>query len=212
MRWLRLAVSSGMLLGAFAFLHSYSHGEAIPIRRALEEFPMQIGPWQGRESTFLSDQILAELRPTDYLIRRYQDPAGRDVWLYVGYWSTQRNGVQFHSPKHCLPGGGWEPLEASIVRIPVEGSAGKIPVNRYLLQKGTQQLLVAYWYQAQGEPLASELRAKIALVRNSVSLGRSDGALVRVSSLVEGSVPDTWASLVQYIKLMYPRLHGFLPD
>jgi EpsI family protein len=212
MQWFRLAASSGLLLAAFGFLHSYSHGEAVPIRRSLEGFPTQIGSWQGRESSLLGDRTLGELRPTDYLIRRYQDPRGQDLWLYIGYWDTQREGAQIHSPKHCLPGGGWQPLEASIMSVPVNGNVEPIPVNRYVLQKGTDQLMVAYWYQAQGEPLASELSAKIALVRNSILLNRSDGAIVRVSSPVRGSVSATWASLVDYIRLMYPRLHGFLPD
>jgi EpsI family protein len=212
MRWLRLAVSSGLLIGTFGFLHSYSHGEAVPIRRSLEGFPMKIGPWQGRESTLLDNQILELLRPTDYLIRRYQNPVGQDLLLYIGYWETQLEGAQFHSPKNCLPGGGWQPLEATIVPVPVNDRAEPVPVNRYVLQKGTDRLLVAYWYQAQGEPLASEFSAKIALVRNSIFLNRSDGAIVRVSSPVRGSVSATWASLVDYLSLLYPRLHGFLPD
>jgi EpsI family protein len=212
MQWLRLAVSSGLLLGVFVFLHWYSHGEAVPIRRPLESFPMRIGSWQGRESALLSDAILEQLRPTDYLMRRYQGPAGQDLWLYVGYWETQREGAQIHSPKNCLPGGGWQPLEASVVPVPVNGRADPIPVNRYVLQKGADELLVAYWFQAEGEPVANELKAKIALVRNSIFRHRSDGAIVRISTPVSGDVSTAWALLLEYIRLMYPKLHGFLPN
>ena len=211
MQWLRLILSSALLLGAFGLVREYSYGEAVPITRPLSAFPAQLGSWQGRESTVLSDSILEELRPSDYLMRRYEDEAGRSLWLYVGYWETQRKGAQIHSPKNCLPGGGWEPLEVRVVSVPVDGTGPPIDVNRYLLQHGSEQLLVAYWYLAQGEPVATEIGAKIALVRNSILEHRSDGAIVRVSSPVYGTVSDTWAWLVDYIRVMYPKLHGYLP-
>ena len=209
---LRLAVSSGLLLGALAFLHSYSHGDAVPLRRPLASFPMQIGSWRGRESAQFSDAILKQLRPTDYLMRRYQSAAGQDVWLYVGYWETQREGAQIHSPKNCLPGGGWQPLEASVIPVAVNGEADPIPVTRYVLQKGADQLLVAYWFRAQGEPVANELEAKIALLRNSIFRHRSEAAIVRISTPVRGDVGTIWPSLVEYIREIYPRLDDLLPD
>src|SRR5262249_31069263 len=162
------------------------------------------GRWQGRESTILSDAILKELRPSDYLMRRYEDEAGRSLWLYVGYWETQRQGAQIHSPKHCLPGGGWEPLEARIVSVPVDRTEPPMKVNRYFLQRGSERSLVAYWYLAQGKPVASEVGAKVALVRNSILEHRSDGAIVRVSSPVYGTVAETWGWFIDYIQVMYP--------
>jgi EpsI family protein len=204
----RLAVSSTLLVGAFLFLNVYSHGEAVPLRRQLDSFPVELGNWRGRESTILSQDVLDLLVPTDYLLRRYEDGAGRSVLLYIGYWETQRKGAQIHSPKNCLPGGGWQPIEASVV--PVEVGPGKtIEVNRYLLQKGIDQMIALYWFQSQGEAIAGELDAKIAMVKSSIFRNRSDGALVRVSSVTSG---DNWGRLEDFIRLMYPRLREFLPE
>lgn len=120
------------------------------MRQPLDTFPTTIGDWRGREATLFEGEILNILKVKDYLMRRYVDPAGHSLWLYIGYWDTQRKGAQPHSPKNCLPGGGWEPLEATRVSIPVAGPPGAIEVNRYLIQKDRDQQLVLYWYQSQG--------------------------------------------------------------
>jgi EpsI family protein len=205
---MRLGISSTLLVGAFLFVNVYSHGEAVPIRRPLDSFPAELGSWRGQESTLLSEEVLDILVPTDYLLRRYEDGARRSVWLYIGYWETQRKGAQIHSPKNCLPGGGWEPLEGSVV--PVEIGPGKtIEVNRYLLEKGTDQMLVLYWFQSQGEAIAGEIDAKIAMVKSSIFRHRSDGALVRVSSAARG---DPAVRLEDFVRVMYPSLREFLPE
>src|SRR5262249_48686382 len=152
------------------------------------------------------------LRPKDYLMRRYEDDSGRSVFLFIAYWDSQRKGAQPHSPKNCLPGGGWEPLEASTVTIPLPRPFAPITVNRYLIQKDRDQQVVFYWYLSQGEAIASEMAARVQMVKNSIVRHRTDGALVRISSPVYGSVQDTSDRLTRYIQAMYPILSGYLPD
>lgn len=208
----RLAVSGALLIGALLILEFRSSGEAVPIRKPLEAFPVALGDWQGREAAMFDADILHVLKPTDYLMRRYQDPAGRSLWLFIGYWETQRKGAQPHSPKNCLPGGGWEPLEASRVTIPLPPPLSAITVNRYLIQKDRDQQIVFYWYQAQGKPIAGEGGARIEMVKNALLRNRTDGALVRVSSRVSGSVRETSDRLIAYIQGLYPHLSEYLPD
>lgn len=208
----RAGASVGVLLAAIAFLHLFRPGEAVPLRRPLETFPASLGEWQGREVTTLSNDVLDQLKLSDYLLRRYAHAEGESLWLYIGYWDTQRRGAQIHSPKHCLPGGGWNPLEAERVNVPISSGGDTIGVNRYLLQKGSSFLLVAYWFQTQGEAISSELDAKIALVKSSLLRHRSDAALVRVSAEVSGDPGQTWARLEDYIRKLYPTLSEFLPE
>lgn len=208
----RVALSTALLLGAALVLQLRSTGEAVPIRRSLDEFPLSIGDWQGREATIFEVEILNVLKVKDYLMRRFVDPAGRSLWLYIGYWDTQRKGAQPHSPRNCLPGGGWEPLEAKRISIPLPAPYGSITVNSYLIQKDQAQQLVFYWYHAQGKAVAGELDARIQMVRNAILRNRTDGALIRVSSPVFGGAPATSEMLVQYVQAMYPILNVFLPD
>jgi EpsI family protein len=212
MQSFRLALSCSLLLGALLLLHVRSTGEAVPVRNHLDTFPTALGEWQGREATIFEADVLDILKVDDYLVRRYVDAAGRSLWLYMGYWQTQRKGAQPHSPKHCLPGAGWEPLEASEVMITLPPPHLPLTVNRYLLQKGRDQLLVFYWYQSQGRPIARELAAKLEMVKSAIFRNRTDGALIRVSSPVYGSVPETSAWLTKYVQTIYPILHDYFPD
>jgi EpsI family protein len=208
----RVALSISLLIGALLVLHLRSPGEAVPIRKPLDSFPSAVGEWQGREGTIFELDVLNMLKAKDYVMRRYQDPAGRNLWLFIGYWDSQRKGAQPHSPKNCLPGGGWEPLEASRVTIPLSQSFTRITVNRYLLQKDRDQLVVFYWYQSQGSAVAGEMEARVEMVKNSIVRHRTDGALVRISSPVHGSVQETSDRVVRYIQALYPILGEYLPD
>jgi EpsI family protein len=159
----------------------------------------------------LEVEVLNILKVSDYLMRRYVDASGRPAWLYIGYWQTQRKGAQIHSPKNCLPGSGWEPLEASSLAIALPG--GRIlPVNRFVIQKGGEREVVLYWYRAQGQDVAGEVSAKISMVTSAITRHRTDGALVRVSSSVDGTVAETSDRLVSFVRAMYPVLALYLPD
>jgi EpsI family protein len=208
----RVALSGALLVGALLAMQLRSSGEPVPIREPLDAFPEQLGHWQGHEGTIFDADTLNILKVKDYLVRRYVDPDGRSVWVYIGYWDTQRKGAQMHSPRNCLPGAGWEPLEASTVRIALPVPYGSIRANRYLIQKDQDQQLVIYWYQSQGRAMAGEVAARVELVRNAIVRNRTDGALVRLSSPIYGSVQETSDMLVDYARAMYPVLHAYLPD
>jgi EpsI family protein len=210
---LRVSISAVVLLTALSVLQFRSSGEAVPIRKSLDLFPVELGQWRGRQDTALEPQIVNQLKVNDYLIRRYVHDSGQSLWLYIGYWATQRKGADFHSPKNCLPGGGWEPVEATRITIDLPSPQPPIVVNRYVIQKDRTMQVVLYWYQTHGRAIAGEVDAKIELVRGSITRNRTDGALVRVSSVVAGNNPQaTTERLVEYVQSAYPVLHEFLPD
>jgi len=71
---------------------------------------------------------------------------------------------------------------------------------------------VFYWYHSQGRAVAGELAARVELVKNSILRNRTDGALVRITSPIYGSVTETSERLVSYVQAMYPILTEYLPD
>jgi EpsI family protein len=207
----RLVVSAGLLVATLVGLQFRVTGEAMPLRKPLAGFPTTLGEWQARETSLLDGDTLQVLRPTDYLVRREVDASARNLWLYIGYWDSQRKGAQPHSPKNCLPGGGWEPLEASTLTIPLGAGVAPLAVNRFLLQKEREQQVVLYWFDAQGRAVAGEVEAKVEMVRSAIFRNRTDGAIVRVSSPVYGSVAETTERLTRYVQALYPVLHDYLP-
>ena len=178
---------------ALLILQLRSTGEAVPIRKPLDSFPATLGEWQGRGGTIFGTGILDKLRLTDYVMRDYVDPAGRGLNLYIGYWDSQRKGAAIHSPKNCLPGAGWEPVESSLL-------------------KGRAQQVVLYWYQAQGQVIAGEVPARIAMVKSALTRNRTDGAIVRVMSPIYGGARETSDRLVAYVQALYPTLGEYLPE
>ena len=65
-------------------------------------------------------------------------------------------------------------------RTPPGTETGELRVNRYLIEKGVDTQLVLYWYQSHGRIIASEYVSKFFLVRDAITLNRTDGSLVRV--------------------------------
>lgn len=180
--WLMLAVLLG---GTFGMGH-LSHGEATPPARPLSEFPAKIGAYASVIDWPLDKETLDILKVTDYLNRGYWEPGmGQDLLgLYIAYFRSQRTGAGIHSPKNCLPGAGWNPVQATIYQLPL-ADGRKVPVNLYFLRKGLDSEVVIYWYQSHGRIIASEYWGKFYLVYDALRLNRTDAALVRITVPVD---------------------------
>ncbi len=180
--WLMLAV----LLGATTGMAYLSHGEATPPAKPLSQFPAKIGPYASVIEWPLDKETLDLLKVTDYLNRGYWAPGmGQHLMgLYIGYFRSQRSGATIHSPKNCLPGAGWNPVQSSIYSLPLDDGR-KVPINLYYLRKGLDEEVVLYWYQAHGRVIASEYWGKFYLVYDALRLNRTDAALVRITVPVE---------------------------
>jgi EpsI family protein len=181
-------VSAAVLIGLTAILlQARGRNEIIPERPPLHSFPAQLGTWTGVDMPIDQEQ-LDLLGPGDFLLRDYSPQADTDpaVNLYIAYFPSQRAGDTIHSPKNCLPGAGWLPIENDRISMSAPGHV-PFPVNRYVIAKGESRLLVLYWYWAHDRGVASEYWAKYYLVADAIRMNRSDGALVRImTSMLPG--------------------------
>ena len=151
------------------------------LARPLASIDSDIDGWSGADDPPLSDAVLNELLPTSYLSRTYRR-AGEKLDLFIAYYSQQRAGENMHSPKHCLPGSGWEIWNYGLAQIPVNGR--KVEINRYSIENTGARMVVLYWYQSRRRIIASEWEGKFLLVRDALLEGRTSGSLVRLT------VPD----------------------
>ena len=208
--WLRVSIAGVILLGGIVFLQLLSHGEAVPLRRSFDEFSLRLGPYGGVEQG-LEPEIVKVLGVTDFMMRRYTASGRLPIWLYVGYYESQRTGVIIHSPKNCLPGSGWNILKSERVTIHMPGSASGLTINRVIVAKGQDRQLVLYWYQERGRVVASEYWGKAYMVWDSIMRRRTDGALVRVSAPIAGSEEEAYGEVVEFSRRIFPLLTNFLP-
>ena len=95
------------------------------------------------------------------------------------------------------------------VRAP---SGDMLRVNRAIIQKGTDRQLVYYWFQQQGRSVASDYAAKVFTLIDAVARGRTDGALVRLVTPIEGNaIEASDQRLQQFLQLVLPKLPAYVP-
>lgn len=158
--------------------------EIIPDRPIFAEFPAQIGKWKGKRDQ-LERIYIDELKFDDYIMSDYTDGSGMPINFYVAYYGSQATGQSSHSPKNCLPGGGWQIKSSSTRKIPgvmVDGIP--LVVNRYLIRKEEATQLVYYWFQGRGRITTNEYFVKWYLFWDALTKQRTDGALVRLTVYV----------------------------
>lgn len=186
--------------------------EVTPDRSPLVNFPNVLGPWKATPSSLDKDVIKA-LQLDDYMIADYAHENGGMVNFYIAYYASQRKGVSPHSPQVCMPGGGWVISSLDRLMLPVPGKPD-FYVNRTVINKGNVKQVVYYWFEQRGRHIANEYLMKWYLLLDSVQRNRSDGALVRVTSLIRTgeSAEDADARIQAFIKASSPQLNQYIPE
>ena len=184
-------------------------------RKSFNTFPLYYGSWLGRESS-IKENILGELKLTDYIMANYAPrKGGLPMNFYVAYYADQGTGSAIHSPRTCIPGGGWEFKGLEQVAVPgVSNRAGEpLMVNRVVIRKDKDAQILYYWFDERGRNITSEYAAKWYKFIDSLFLNRSDGALVRlIAPVPEGSdIVEVEAQMVDFMQSFYPLLEDYIP-
>ncbi len=177
-------------------------------------FPRSFGEWRGFTSP-LQPEIEAVLAADDYLQADFVADGGRrQVAMFVAYYQDQTSGSGIHSPEICLPVGGWEvfSLEPYAVDMATVGY-GSFEVMRAVIQRGTSQQLVYYWFEQRGQRIVNDVVAKASVLKDAVFTGRTDGALVRfVTPIYETEdLSDADERLQMFMLESLPSLPRFVP-
>jgi exosortase D (VPLPA-CTERM-specific) len=187
----------------------------VPLPRAMfVDFPMKLDGWLGTSHS-LEKQYIDALRFDDYVLADFQFDEGQPVNLYAAYYRSQRKGQSAHSPQSCLPGDGWEISSFKRMDLPASfGMVRSLPVNRALIQKDSQKQIVLYWFKQRDRTLSNEYLVKLFLFWDGLSRGRTDGALVRIASLIgPGETEDIVDQrLLRFVSTIEPELNRYVPD
>jgi len=143
-------------------------------------FPRRMSEWVGSTST-LEPSIEEVLAADDYLNATYISREARaPVGMFVAFYNKQTEGQGIHSPEVCLPSAGWEIYSLDPYRVEMPDTPyGSFMVNRAVIQNGTEQQLVYYWFEQRGVRMTNDFKAKISVLKDGFIRGRTDGALVR---------------------------------
>jgi exosortase D (VPLPA-CTERM-specific) len=197
-----------------AWLLAPARAVAVPAREPFSLFPSHVGDWTGTSSV-LAPQVEATLGADDYLTAYYRSPDEPEgVDLFLTYYEVQTDGDAIHSPEVCLPGAGWEVFSIDPVEVSLPGTgSGSLALNRAVIQKGLEKQLVYFWFEGRGRQLTSDFAAKFYTLADGITMGRSDGGLVRVITPVgPGGAAEADARLQRFLAQAIDRLPRFIPD
>ena len=178
-------------------------------------FPRTMGTWQQSGLPDVLDaRVAASLGADDYHSVQLVDPsAAASVGLFMAWYADQTQGG-VHSPEICLPGGGWEIawLERSDITERV-GADQPFNLNRAIIQKGETRMMVYYWFQQRERRIAWDIAAKFWLMVDGITQGRTDGALIRLTTPIQPNESDAEAEarLFDVLQSLQPRLPRFIP-
>lgn len=199
-----------VLIACAAFFISFHEDIYEPVAKPLAEIPQRLAEWSVVDETRFSEAVLKQLRPTDYLYRVYAGENKKVVSLYLGYHGGGPESGPIHSPKHCLPGGGWTMMSEQVKTHNVGGV--DLPIVESVYQKDGQRELFLYWFQVKGRVLTNEYRLKFAEITNSIFNNRRDSAFIRISvPYREGDVTASKAAET-FFKDFYPYIKDVLPQ
>lgn len=211
-RYVRI-LSIILLIQGAAFYAIAMRPEALPPVRPLDMFPNEFPGWHLRREARIDAETQEILKADDLLSREYMNNAGTEgAYLFIAFFKTQRDGQAPHSPKNCLPGAGFEPLEAFPITIQLPGRDAPVTINRYLTARGEEKSVTLYWYQSHSRIIAGEFAAKFWLIADSVRYHRSDTALVKiVVPVVDNNAAAATKTAVDFAQAMFPSLTHQLP-
>jgi EpsI family protein len=202
-----------LLLQAGSYYAIAFRDELVVPGAPLSTFPTKIQSWDMIQDAPVEKEVQDILKADDLLSRRYLNPDNRsEAYLFIAFFKTQRYGQAPHSPKNCLPGAGFEPIEDSRLPIQVPGWAAPIVVNKYVTARGDEKSVTLYWYQSHNRVIASEYWAKFWLVADAVRYRRSDTSLVKIVVPVSNNQVDhATATGVNFVQSLFPSLLKQLP-
>ena len=210
--WASVAI---LAAGCVYSLSIESQQEQLPERPSLSSFPLVVGDWRGRE-TAMEQNFIDVIKFDDYLLSNYS--RSRDasaVNLYIAYYDSQRNGASIHSPRACLPGGGWTMESFDEYLVPDVGPNGEaLRVNRSVVAMGAERQVVYYWFEQRGRSLTNEYLVKWYMFWDALRINRTDGALVRITTQVRdvADIPMADKQLADFARDMYPKINYYIPQ
>ncbi|MEO1243161.1 MAG: VPLPA-CTERM-specific exosortase XrtD [Pseudomonadota bacterium] len=205
-------IIAAILFAAGAYVHfGISNVLRVPDRADLNRLPYELTGWTS-DTQEVDKQTLEVLGADDYLITNLVNPDSEAFNLYVAYLNMQRHGHSWHSPRQCIPGGGWQITRHDIVPTTTEDGR-EFAYNRIIIEnRGSRQLLY-YWYDQRGRKIANEFVMKTLLIFDAVRLRRTDGAMIRIMTPIATGeiVSDADARLLGFMRELEPKLPAYIP-
>ncbi len=188
----------------------------VPLKKSLDRFPRMLDGRTGVAGK-IDTAVWEKVGGQNYVLINYSKAGEMPINFYTAYYEYQRKAGDFiHSPKLCLPGGGWYIASNNIRQLECpkrDRTLKKLRFNEILIEKNGMRQLVYFWYQGRDRNFTNEYAAKFYMVWDGIWRRRTDGALVRlVIPMAAGqSLDEARGALDRFALLAFEELDNFLP-
>lgn len=200
-----LIIAGGLFGNALRFF------ETTPDRSAdFSIIPNNLAGYYGSEQA-LADFAYDILKADVTTLRDYITMNGVRLQLFIAYFGSQKYGSQIHSPKHCLPGGGWRIVNIHPFTMDLAGGKTKL-MNRLLLAAKNHKAVMLYWFETRSGSIRSEYGLKLDLVKNSLLFRPTDAAIVRLIIYAgDSNIEAATGEGIRFFQQFSPFVESSLP-
>lgn len=198
-------------LAAEAGLEQLTQTERPALRQPLSSIPRDLGDWVGKDEPVDPD-IVERAQTTEYLNRTYESrkQPGLRLRLWVNF-SLHGTNLR-HSPKICLPSGGWTEIESltRVLAVPLD-SGRSIEITRLGYQRGELVEHVGFWYYIFGEGSLENYVRQLSITSRSSHGQTTRGSSMTVEVFYPGDNDSEGDALRQFAQELVKSLETILP-
>ncbi len=158
-----------------------------PVSPDLASIPKAIGGYESTDA-YQPAEALRILGADRTIFRTYRNKRGQTIRLFVGYFGTQQENSQIHSPKHCYPGAGWDIVAEGTLRLGLAGT--EAAVKRLLISDGRQQREVVYWFDTRSGVITNEFALKWYQMKSALMRRPQAAAFIRFSAEISPAAKE----------------------
>ena len=178
---------------------------------SIHAFPQTIAEWNAEEIP-INQQDKAILETDNVFVRRYTNPQGEEVYLFIVY--SQNNRKVSHPPEVCYTGSGATILSNVHDSFSADSSALKdIKVNRVTVEQGRERQIFFYWFKVGDAFTPNYWKQQGLIALKSFRDQPSSSALIRISTPARNERDDENATrrLKDFGRIILPHIYKHLP-
>lgn len=209
----RRAINRNLIAGlvlmclAIPLIHLGTRINPRPLKQSFDKFPLEIGPWHGNPIP-VDPEMIKATGAHAYFNADYKAISDhKQISLWIAYYENQETESIGHTPRHCLPGSGWDTLKSGVTEI----APGK-KVNYMIMDAMGKKVLVYYWNLVGGKIVTSDRWNKFYLIYHGLINRRTDAALVRLIIPIDGDMEAVRGNLNSFANLVISVLPKIIPE
>lgn len=196
----RLATALAVCLLSLSAAHlAFVKPLPVSLKAPLESLPRILGEWHGRDATF--DELPYRYFSADIELKRiYQDKAGNEIKLYIGYFPVQSQDREVVNYR-------FDALQLGAEEGEMQAGGRRFKVNKVVLRGGER---VYSWYDVNGKVLTSRYLSKIASIQDGLTERRTNAAVIALGVRPSGTDRSDVVAR-DFLEVLEPVLEQLLP-